>query len=108
MIREWDKDNLKIVMQGAQVKGICWFAFGTDEAGLASLDNCTHVVSLNSAYWPFEIVAEIGVTPTVWNALAPAPTTATLVAVDGIKAVWVGVETNTEARSGTGRSIRGG
>jgi hypothetical protein len=90
MMRARDKDDLKLVLQGAWVKGIRWFAFGTDAAGLSSPDDCTQVGSLSSAFWPFENVAEIGVTPNVWNALDPAPTTASLVAVDGIKAVWVG------------------
>ncbi len=90
MMREKEKEDLKMVLQGAWVKGIRWFAFGTDAAGLASPDNCTQVGSLSSAYWPFGNVAEIGVTPNVWNALDPAPATAQLVAVDGIKAVWVG------------------
>ena len=90
MMKARDKDDLKMVLQGAWVKGIRWFAFCTDETGLTSPDGCTLFGSLSSAFWPFENVAEIGVTPTMWNALDPAPTTSNLVAVDDIKAVWVG------------------
>ncbi len=90
MMKARDKDDLKMVLQGAWVKGIRWFAFGTDAHGLSSPDDCTHVGSLSSAFWPFENVDVIGMIPTAWNALDPAPKTATLVAVDGIKAVWVG------------------
>lgn len=79
-----------MVLQGAWVRGLRWFAFGTDAAGLASPDDCTHVGSLSAAFWPFENVAEIGVTPSAWNALDPAPDSARLVAVDDIKAVWMG------------------
>jgi hypothetical protein len=90
MMRETEKDDLKLVLQGAWVKGIRWFAFGTDVAGLLSPDHCTHFGSLSTAYWPFENVAEIGVTPNDWNTLDPSPTTASLVSVDEVKVVWVG------------------
>ncbi len=90
MMKARDKDDLKMVLQGAWVKGIRWFAFGTDETGLVSPDNCNFVGSLSSAFWPFENVAEIGVTLQPWDALDQAPMFRSLVAVDGIKAVWVG------------------
>ncbi len=90
MMKAREKDDLKMVLQGAWVKGIRWFAFGTEAMGLSSPDDCKFVGSLSSAYWPFENVGEIGVTPTVWNALDPAPPTASLVVVDAIKAVYVG------------------
>jgi hypothetical protein len=90
MMKAREKDDLKKVLQGAWVKGIRWFAFGTDAAGLSSADDCKFVGSLSTAFWPFENVGEIGVTRTMWTALDPAPTTANLLAVDDIKAVWVG------------------
>ena len=102
-----DKDDLKMVLQCARVKGILWFAFGTDATGLSSPDNCPHVGWRSSAFWPFENVAEIGVTLTIWNALDPVPPTATLVAVDGIKSVWWGAETLMETRSDMGWSVLG-
>ena len=90
MMEARGNDDLKMVLQGAWVKGIRWFAFGTDATSLNSPEDCIHVGSLSSAFWPFEHVAEIGVTATAWNALDPAPPTASLVAVDDIKVVWVG------------------
>ena len=90
MMREKEKEDLKLVLQGAWVKGIRWFAFGTDAAGLSSPDNCTHVGSLSTAFWPFENVAQLGVTQNGWNALDPSPKQTSLVAVDCIKVMWVG------------------
>jgi hypothetical protein len=90
MMREKEKADLKMVLQGAWVRGFRWFAFGTETAGMSSPDNCTAIGSLSTAYWPFQNVAEIGVTPDRWNALDPAPKHAGLVAVDCIKVVWVG------------------
>ena len=90
MMKAREKDDLKMVLQGAWVKGIRCFAFGSDAMCLTSPDDCTHVGPLSSEFWPFENVVEISVTPTVWNALDPALKAASLVAVDGIKALWVG------------------
>jgi hypothetical protein len=90
MMREKEKEDLKLVLQGAWVKGIRWFAFGTDAADLSSPDHCAHVGSLSTAFWPFENVAQLGVTQNGWNALDPTPKQTSLVAVDAIKAVWVG------------------
>ncbi len=61
-----------MVLQGAWVKGIKRFVFGTDETGLTSRHNCTHFGSLSSALRPFENVAEIGVPPEIWTVLGLA------------------------------------
>lgn len=90
MMRERQRSELRSVLQGAWVKGFRWFAFGTDAAALDGPGGCSHVGSLSSAYWPFENVPEIGVTPEVWTALDPAPKSANAVAVDSVKVVWVG------------------
>ncbi len=79
-----------MVLQGAWVTGIRWFAFGTEAAGMSSPDNCTHVGSLSTAFWPFENVAKIGVTTKGRNDFDQAQQPVNLVAVDGIKVVWVG------------------
>lgn len=90
MMREEEKSELKMVLQGAWVKGFRWFALGTDASALDGPGGCTHVGSISSAFWPFENVTEIGVTPELWTALDPAPKRFKTFAVDSVIVVWVG------------------